>query len=68
MSYDLPSDKYPAFEEVPEEGASCSTCKFLGKDGRTCRNKRYIKEHGDNTLDEPADRWCSIWWTPKGGR
>jgi len=67
MKVSLPS-RYPFAETVPKDGASCDTCKYLGDDANSCKNKFYIKAHGGSDLGARAARWCCMAWTPEGGR
>lgn len=55
--------RYPFAEKVPSEGASCSTCHYLGEDGASCRNKFYRKAHGGPDLGAKASRWCCMAWS-----
>jgi hypothetical protein len=59
---------YPSYHEaamrVPKGGSSCSNCRWLGKNRRTCRNRHYTAWHGSNCLPHPADEFCSDWWEP----
>jgi hypothetical protein len=52
---------------VPKGGSSCSTCKFLGKDKKTCVNKFFIKWHQSNVIPAPIDSYCSDWYEPASG-
>lgn len=61
-------DKVPFAEKVPKKGAKCSTCDYLGKDGKTCTNEVYIARHGSNELGAKAGRWFCRVWAPEGGR
>lgn len=62
MSVELPA-VYPFAEKVPKAGASCDTCAYLGKDGESCTNQYYIKEHGGADLGAKARRWCCCAWS-----
>lgn len=59
--------------EVPKGGSSCKTCKFLGKDEKTCVNKDFIawegpnKPAGSDKLPLSYDRYCSVWYLPAKG-
>lgn len=44
--------------EVPEGGSSCSTCKFLGKDHKTCLNKEFIKWNKSDILPFKDENYC----------
>ncbi len=47
---------------VPKGGSSCSTCRFLGADKKTCDNYYWVEWSGTNMLPEPADEYCSDWY------
>lgn len=58
-------DHVPAIR-VPVGGSSCLSCKYLGEDKKTCKNKHYILwNSGSNKLLAPPDRFCSDWYKPK---
>jgi len=59
----FPPDHKPGMK-VPKGGSSCSSCEYLGKDGKTCTNKYFKKWHGSNKLPVPADEYCSDWYEP----
>lgn len=61
---EYPKDHVPAIR-VPKGGSSCSSCKFLGDDGKSCKNEYFIKWHGSPKLPAPADEYCSDWYEPK---
>lgn len=52
--------------KVPEGGSSCSNCKYIGVDGKTCKSQYFILFMGTNRLPFPANKMCSDWWEPKG--
>lgn len=59
------SDTHEAAMRVPKGGSSCASCEYLGKDGKSCTNKYFIKYHGSEELPYPADEFCSDWYWPK---
>jgi hypothetical protein len=60
-----PPNHEPAIK-VPKGGSSCSSCEYLGKDGKRCSNEYFIKWNGSDRLPYPADQFCSDWYEPKG--
>ena len=58
-------DAHEAAMRVPKGGSSCASCEYLGKDGKSCTNKYFIKWHGSSELPYPADEFCSDWYEPK---
>jgi hypothetical protein len=60
-----PSNHKPGME-VPIGGSSCSSCKYLGEDKKTCINQYFILWNGSKLLPAPADKYCSDWYEPKG--
>jgi hypothetical protein len=61
---EYPDDHQPAMR-VPKGGSSCSSCEYLGSNGKTCKNEYFMKWHGSNKLPAPADQFCSDWYEPK---
>jgi hypothetical protein len=61
-----PPDHKPGMR-VPKGGSSCSSCKYLGKDKRTCTNKDFIKWHGSEVIPGKIDEYCSDWYEPAPG-
>lgn len=64
--FSLPADHVPAIR-VPRGGSSCSSCEYLGPDGKHCSNEYFRAWHGSNVLPLPADEYCSDWYEPKKG-
>lgn len=61
-NFKLP-DNHKAALQVPKGGSSCASCKFLGKDGKSCMNQFWIEWNGgDSKLPLPADEYCSDWY------
>lgn len=50
---------------VPKGGSSCSSCEYLGKDGKSCTNSYFIKWNGSSILPAPADEYCSDYYESK---
>jgi hypothetical protein len=59
-----PADHVPGMK-VPKGGSSCSSCEYLGSDGKTCTNKYFIAWNGSKFLPAPADSYCSDWYEPE---
>jgi len=61
-----PKPQYPANHKpamkVPKGGSSCSKCRFVGADLKTCGNPYYRKYYGTDKLPYPADEFCSDWF------
>lgn len=55
--------RYPFAEEVPEEGARCSTCAYLSDDRKHCNNRLYREDMKTKELQAPADRFCCMVWS-----
>lgn len=62
----FPPDHVPGLR-VPKGGSSCATCKFLGKDKKTCTQKNFIKWNGSNLIPAPIDEYCTDWYEPRQG-
>ena len=63
--FELP-ENHKAGMKVPKGGSSCSNCKFLGEDKKSCINKYWIKWNGgESKLPAPADEYCSDWFEAK---
>lgn len=60
---EYPDDHKPAMR-VPKGGSSCSSCEYLGKNGKSCTNEFFVKWNGSNKLPAPADSYCSDWYEP----
>lgn len=61
-----PANHQPAMK-VPKGGSSCKTCKFLGRDEKTCASPDYRAYYGHNRLLQHYEEFCSDWYTPKPG-
>jgi len=59
-----PKDHVPAMR-VPKGGSSCSSCEYLGQDGKSCMNEFFQKWNGSAKLPAPADQFCSDWYEPR---
>ena len=64
---EYPPDHKPGMR-VPYGGSSCSSCRYLGSDGKTCKNKYFIKWNGSNVLPAPKEEYCSDWYEEKEGK
>jgi hypothetical protein len=52
--------------EVPLNGSCCLSCHYLGKDGVTCTEDKFVKwNHSNAKLPLPANRYCCDFWKPK---
>lgn len=72
MKRQHPKPEYPpdhlAGMKVPVGGSSCSTCRYLGSDEKTCKNKYFIKwNFGSNIIPGPIDAYCSDYYEEKQG-
>jgi hypothetical protein len=47
---------------VPDAGASCATCHYLGPSGGTCLNPGFIRWAGTGKLPTVAKNWCCDLW------
>ncbi len=63
----FPKDHVPGMR-VPKGGSSCSSCKYLGADRKSCDNRFYQKWNNNNAaLGAEPDSFCSDWYEPKSG-
>lgn len=60
----FPKDHLPGMR-VPKGGSSCSSCEYLGKDKKTCKNEHFIRWNGSNVIPAPIDEYCSDWYEPE---
>jgi len=63
MKPEYAADHQPGMK-VPKGGSSCSSCKYLGANGKSCMNEFFIKWNGSSKLPAPADQYCSDWYEP----
>lgn len=63
-----PADHKP-FMSVTAPGSSCSNCRYISEDGKSCASEHFQKWNGSKTIPfEPghdASNSCSDFWEPK---
>lgn len=58
-----PADHKPGMK-VPKGGSSCSNCKFLKDDKKSCGEPNFVKWNGSPIIPGRIDSYCSDWYMP----